>query len=129
MTIESTSDLKEGERRLILSEIHEALRQSCPHLLERSGCLPQPSLAEVDKHLDELVLIVRRSTATRVEPYLAQILDDICPHCPQQQPIGYCPLRHQGDCILYRCAGAIVAAVRRALREIEIERGLMGSMG
>lgn len=124
MTANHITDLTAAEHRLLLSEVHEALRQECPDALERSRFVPKGSLADLDQHLEELVPIVRRSSATRIEPYLAQVLDDICAKCPYQQPSAYCPLRHDGDCILYRCAGPIVAAVRRALREIDIGRAL-----
>lgn len=126
MTATNVSDLTAAERRLLLSEVDEALRQECPDVLERFKSVPAGGLADLHSHLGELVPIVRRSTATRIEPYLAQILDDICAGCPYQQPSAFCPLRHGGNCLLYRCAGPIVAAVRRALREIDIERGLAG---
>ena len=126
MTTASISDLTAAERRLLVSEVREAVGQQCRGVLERSGPLPAGGLADLDKHLDELVPIVRRSTATRIEPYLVQILDDICARCPYQQPSAFCPLRHDGNCMLYRYAGPIVAAVRRALREIDIERELAG---
>ena len=126
MTDTTVSDLTDAERRLLRSEVHEALLQQCPDVLERSTARPAGGLADLDMHLDELVPIVRWSTATRIEPYLAQILDDICAKCPYQQASGYCPPRHEGNCTLYRYAGPIVAAVRRALREIDIERRLAG---
>lgn len=129
MIANHVTDLTAAEHRLLLSEVHEALRQECPHALERSRFVPKGNLSDLDQHLEELVPIVRRTCATRIEPYLAEILDDICTKCPYQQPSGFCPLRHDGDCILYRCAGTIVAAVRRALREIDIGRGLLGRKG
>ena len=126
MTESSVCNLTAGERRLLLDEVHEALRHECPGVWDRSESLPQSGLADLDKHVEDLVPIVRRSTATRLEPYLAQILDDICTRCPYQQPSAYCSLRHEGSCMLYRCAGPVIAAVRRALREIEIGRELAG---
>src|SRR4051812_9569112 len=50
-------------------------------------------LRDLDRHVDALIDIVRRSTAGRIEPYLAQILEEICPTCQYQCPSGYCPLR------------------------------------
>ena len=126
MTESSVCNLTAAERRLLLDEVHDALRQDCPDVLNRSKSLPRGGLADLDKHVEELVRIVRRSTATRIEPYLAQILDDICAKCPYQQPSAFCPLRHEGTCMLYRCPGPVIAAVRRALREIDIGRELAG---
>lgn len=124
MTATTHSDLTAAEHRLLVGEVNEALRQDCPDVLQRSRFVPKGNLTDLDQHLEELVPIVRRTSATRIEPYLAQILDDICTKCPYQQPSAYCPLRHDGNCLLYRCAGPIVAAVRRALCEIDIGRGL-----
>jgi len=126
MTATNVSDLTAAERRLLLCEVNEALRLECQDFFEHFKSLPQGGQADLEGHVDELVPIVRRSTATRIEPYLAQFLDDICTKCPHQQPSGHCPLRHEGNCIMFRCAGPIVAATRRALREIDIERGLAG---
>ena len=126
MTATTHSDLTAAEHRLLVGEVNEALRQDCRDVLERSRFVPKGNLTDLNQHLDELVPIVRRSTATQVEPYLAQILDDICTKCPYQQPSAYCTLRDDGNCLLYRCAGPIVVAVRRALRRIDIGRGLAG---
>jgi hypothetical protein len=127
MTVTETEVLSDAERRLLLAEVHETLRQECREALRQATALgAEGSLAELDGHILELVPIVRRSTATRVEPYLAQILDDICAKCPHQDHSEFCALRYCGNCLLYRCAGPIVAAVRRALREIDIGRGLSG---
>jgi hypothetical protein len=118
-----TSDLTVAERRSLLAEVHEALGLEAREVLQKAEAQPG-GLAGLDRHVEELVPIVRRSTATKIEPYLAQIQDDICPHCPQQQPSAFCSMRHEGNCVFYRYAGTIVAAVRRALCEIDIGRGL-----
>ncbi|HEY8747636.1 MAG TPA: hypothetical protein VIM11_06670 [Tepidisphaeraceae bacterium] len=116
-------DLNEAERRLLLAEVHESLRNDGTDVLLRAKAQPG-GLAQLDHHVNELIPIVRRSTATRLEPYLAQILDDICTRCPLQEPSAFCALRHEGTCIFFKRAGTIVAAVRRALREVDIGREL-----
>ena len=125
MTILQTPshNLNEAERRLLLAEVNEALRNDGADVLLRAKAQPD-GLAQLDHHVDELIAIVRRSTATKVEPYLAQIMDDICTRCPKQEPSAFCALRHEGTCIFFKHAGTIVAAVRRALREIDIGREL-----
>lgn len=80
--------------------------------------------AVIENHLEELVGIVRRLTAEGVEPYLNQLVDDICSKCPDQTVSGYCPQRAAGPCVLYRFAGPIVAATARALREMGDEEYL-----
>lgn len=125
MSDDQITDLSKSERRFLLEELHQAIRETYPELLEKLECQDQGGLADLDAHLDELVSIVRSTTATRIESYLAQILDQICTKCPHQEPSAFCPLRHEGKCLLYTCAGAAVAGLRRGLREIEIERGLL----
>ena len=126
MASATSPPLTAAERRLISLEVREALERDYRNVLRQSNFVPKGNLADLDQHLDELVPIVQRTTADRIEPYLAQIMEDICTRCAYQQPSAYCPLRHEGNCLLYRCAGPIVAAVRRALREIDIERALAG---
>ena len=128
MTMSTTPQtaLTPAERRLLMNEVHEALAEQGRDVLQRSSEQANGGLVDLERHIDQLVSIVRRSSATRIEPYLAQILDHICTKCPYQQPSGHCPLRYAGDCLMYRHAGPIVAAVRRGLREIDIERELAG---
>jgi len=123
MIAEKTSELTAAERRLLLAEVHEALGQEPFEVLQKAEAQPG-GLAVLDRHVEELVPIVRRTSATTLEPYLAQILDEICNHCPQQHPCAFCSLRYEGNCVFYRYAGTIVAAIRRALREIDIGRSL-----
>jgi hypothetical protein len=78
----------------------------------------------IEEHLDALVEIVRRSTATAVEPYLAQIHEDVCSRCTRQEVCGFCAQRVPGPCAVYRFAGPIVRAVGRALAEMGDEQYL-----
>jgi universal stress protein A len=92
-------------------------------------------LEEVEKHMDRLVAMVRRSSADQVEPYLAQIQEEICDRCPKQLPSGYCPLKSFGECAFYRNARPIIAAIARvmnkpAIREpVKDERGVSPHTG
>ena len=48
-----------------------------------------------------------------------QIMDEVCAHCPHQQPSGYCPLRRPGACVLSEHVWPIVEAIGGALRNME----------
>jgi hypothetical protein len=80
--------------------------------------------AVLEAHLDALVDIVRRSTAGAVEPYLAQVYDDVCSKCRYQTVSGYCPQRATGPCIVYRFTEPIVRAIGDTLREMGDEQYL-----
>jgi hypothetical protein len=107
-----------AQRRQILAEIARAINLDSPSATAVDQVGSGSGLAEIETHLDELVNIVGRSTATTVEPYLAQIFDDICNKCPHQHPSTYCPRRRTGRCQLCRNTAAIVIAVGRALAEM-----------
>jgi hypothetical protein len=111
--------LTPAQRRHILAEIASTLHPPSPALPTQEEVQCACGLAEIETHLDALVDIVRRSTATTTEPYLAQIFDDICNKCPHQQPSTHCPLRLTGKCQLCRQTAAIVAAVAIALVEMD----------
>ena len=120
------AQLAAPERRLILAEIREELQRDAQDLLKRVGPNVPAGLAHLEANLEHLVAIVRRSSATHVEPYLSQIHDDICARCEHQERSAFCPVRHKNECILFCGAGPIVAAIRRALREIDIEHEISG---
>jgi hypothetical protein len=71
----------------------------------------------IDEHLDALIEIVRRTTATRIAPFQVQIMWDICEKCRYCFPSQYCPLRHMRLCALYAHAEALIEAIAAALRE------------
>jgi hypothetical protein len=109
--------LTPAQRRYLLAEIASVLPAGSEALPAEDQC--GGGLAEMETHLDALVDIVRRSTATTAEPYLAQFFDDICAKCPHQQPSTHCPLRSAGKCRLFSHTAAIVAAVAVALVELD----------
>jgi hypothetical protein len=104
------------QRNRVLALIYREL------LLSQAGRrVPEVTAAAADameSHLDALVGIVRRSTAQKVEPYLVQILDEICPKCQNQTVSGYCPLRHSGECLVYGQAAVLIKTISRVLGEI-----------
>jgi hypothetical protein len=73
--------------------------------------------ARIERDLGKLVEIVRRTNSRRIEPYLAQILDEICPDCSSQCVCGHCTLRHEGQCYLYRHADVLIQAIESALAD------------
>src|SRR5688500_5005684 len=108
--------LTQDQRNRILAAVYRDLFVWCP---PKEGELRTPGgAAVIETHLDELVNIVRRSTASSIEPYLAQILDDICPNCPHITVSGYCPQRADRPCVLFQHAGPIVRAIGRHLMEL-----------
>jgi hypothetical protein len=106
------------QRRDVFAAVFRALRATSPALFA-DGELNRPGgLVEIEAHLGALVDIVRRSTARLIEPYLAQIFEDICKKCPHQFDSTYCPLRSIGGCVLSSQTATIVAAIAGALREM-----------
>ena len=114
----SSQPLTSARRSQVLAKVREALRAAHPELFEDQRLKKPGGIAGVERHLDGLVEIVRRSTADRIEPYLAQIIDQICSHCPNQRVSGHCPLRLSGRCATYRDARIIVNAIAGALRDM-----------
>ena len=111
-----TRPLPARQRYRVLAGVYRELWRVYPRALaaQRTAAAAE----QIECHFDALVNIVRRSTAGGVEPYLAQILDDICTKCPHQSVNGHCPLRRSGECLIYREAGALVSAIGLGLREI-----------
>ena len=105
-------------RKRVLDDIERDLRAVASGLFNDPQ-RPGGPMAEVTRHLDGLVDIVRRTTATRIEPYLAEILDDICTHCEFEQPSQFCARRDEGKCVLFSHTRTIVDAIARALRDTE----------
>jgi hypothetical protein len=122
MTAASTYALTPDVRNRILAAVYRELFITCPAKAGEVRTLEGASVIET--HLEEIVGIVRRSTATTVEPYLAQILDEVCSRCPHQTVSGFCPLRADGPCVLFRFAEPIVRAVGRALLDMGDEEYL-----
>jgi hypothetical protein len=102
----------------ISGEIKDRVRTALRHDLHIGDLAIQaiPDGAQaVNEYLDELISIARRTTAKRVEPYLAQLLDDVCVHCAYQSNSGYCNLRQSQACTLFSSAERIFRSISRAL--------------
>jgi hypothetical protein len=72
----------------------------------------------IDENLDMLIEIVRRTTATRIEPFRVQIMWDICEKCRYLFPSQYCALRHMKLCLLYAHASVLIEAIAATLRNL-----------
>lgn len=127
MTSRAEHVLTPDQRNRLLAAVYRDLFVWCP---PKDGELRTPEgAAVIETHLDELVNIVRRSTAASIEPYLAQIFEDVCAKCPHQAVSGYCPQRADGPCVLFRHAGPIVRAIGRSLLEMSDEEYLRQRTG
>jgi len=78
----------------------------------------EQTTAMFDRHLDALVDIERRTKSDRIEPYLAQLLDEVCGACPKQDRSGFCPLRYEGTCVIFAHAQPILRCIALALEQI-----------
>jgi hypothetical protein len=116
-------ELNDIQRRRLLDELHGSLLRHTPNLSDT--LLPHPAGNPVffDRYLDGLVQIARRSTASQLECYLSQILDNVCACCAYQQHSGFCQLRHANVCPLYCCAGPVLESLNRALKEFDLIQG------
>ena len=114
--------LTADQRDQILTAVHAAVRSS--HSPGEADARPVEGAETIDTHLDALVNIVRRSTAQTIEPYLAQILEDVCCRCRHQSVSGYCPQRAAGPCVVFRFVAPIVRAIQGALHEMGDEEYL-----
>lgn len=116
--IPTDSGSNTDQRKWVLEAVEAALRAAEPKLFDAPAS-PDGPMWVVARHLDALVAIVRRTTTTRIEPYLAEILDDVCTHCERQLPSQFCPLRHENTCALFSHTAVIVQVVAGALKEME----------
>ena len=115
-----TRQTLEGEpRQKVLAAVWNALRVSRPDLFHLDKLNQPGGVIALDAHLDTLIEMSRTMTADRIEPYLARIIDDVCATCPQQDPSGYCPLRHVNDCVLFSHARLILETIDSVLRDLE----------
>ena len=110
--------LTEDQRARVLAAVVHALQPVAPELFTAKNAPNAGGSRGILAHLDELVDMVRRTKDDHVEPYLIQILDDVCPHCPSQGPTGYCGLLHARKCAIYQHAAPIVHAIGEALRSM-----------
>src|SRR5690349_6668399 len=113
----NTHPLNVQDRTRMMSAIREALKPAEAGKFQSEVWLRSQSLWPVEKHLDALVEIVRRSTAQNIEPYLAQVLNEVCSTCPLSQPSMFCQKRYEGDCILFRNARAIFSTIAAVLQD------------
>ena len=113
------ASLAPTKRAIVLEAANDALACVRPGCFSEGEWSRPGGVVEVDAHLDRLVEIVRRTTATRIEPFQVQILEDICAKCPHQEPCGYCALRGIHRCVLYEGAEALVEAIAEALMEVD----------
>jgi hypothetical protein len=116
MATGTAQPLSADQRNRILAAVYRELFLSAP--ATAGEWRTREGTAVLEAHLDALVDIVRRSTAGAIEPYLAQIHDDVCSKCPYQSVSGYCPQRTIGPCIVYRFAEPVVRAIGDTLREM-----------
>jgi hypothetical protein len=114
----TSTTLNDAERQLVMESIRHALLVVAPERVQPEASARPGDLHALESKLDALVAIARRTRSDCVEPYLAEILDDVCAKCGNQQNSGYCPLRHSGECVLYACAGPIMWAISGALRRM-----------
>jgi hypothetical protein len=115
MSAAPTTELTAAQRHAILASIDNALLLRHPESYEKHPAQQPERSREMARYIDDLTDIVRRSTATHVEAYVSQIMDDICPQCPHQEPSGYCRLRNKGGCVLCRFTMTIIEAIADAL--------------
>jgi nucleotide-binding universal stress UspA family protein len=121
VTAMNTPTLETSKRARVIRAIDRALREACPQAFAAGETDRPGGLADLYAHVGALVQIVRRSTTHRLEPYLAEILEDVCANCAHQDASGFCPLRQGGTCVLYANAGVVVEAIAGALREMHDE--------
>ena len=117
----NASGLNTAQRQRLLDDLHGTLIRQTPNVAEKLSSQPAGNPAFFDRYLDGLVIIARCSTASQLETYLSQILDQVCSRCPYQQHSGFCALRHAGLCPLFCYAGPVLAALRQTLDDIDSE--------
>jgi hypothetical protein len=114
----TTTTLDAAGRALAMDSVRHALLVVAPEWTRPEEYDRPGGLHDLERKLDALIAIARRTRSDRVEPYLAEILDDVCTHCENQRASAYCPMRHSGNCVLYACAGPIMWAIGGALRRL-----------
>jgi hypothetical protein len=110
--------LTPSQRSIVLQHVMDAIAQlesgsQAPPRASRPG-----GACDVLANLDPLIDIVRHTTATHVEAYQVQILEDVCEQCANQSPLSDCDVRRRDRCLLYANAGILAEAIAKALIEI-----------
>jgi hypothetical protein len=110
--------LTPARRQQVLGAVARAVRAALGHPTPLHLPPYPDSVLEIDRHIDQLVRIVRQSESSS---RAARIMKHSCSACPHQFPSRHCPLRPRGGCVLYRCAGPIAQAIAAALDEQDAE--------
>jgi len=107
----------ESYQRSILDRI-------CAVCVDRRGdgsCGLDPALeCEVEKHLPEMLTLVKGVTSDRIGDYVERVRRNICTVCNEAGEKGTCDVRARVDCTLDRYLVLVVEAIE------EIERGTAG---
>ena len=105
------------ENTAINQQLLAQIRSAIETAADESGCDARHTLAadleQIERQLPELLRISRRTSADNIEPYLNQIMEEICSKCPIQQCSGYCPVRNEGGCIFFSDLAAATKCNRR----------------
>src|ERR1044071_2787011 len=95
------TNLDPTQRLEILNAAESALRKACPQAFTPNVINNLGQASMLQRHLDQLIEIVRRTSAQTIEPFLAEMIDDLCSTCAAQEPSAVCPLRLEGKCVLF----------------------------
>lgn len=112
-----TQPLTAADRSELLGRIQSAVQTAEPEVGADAQQAGPISVEKLSPHLEDMIHITRRSSADRIEPYLAQMMEDICGRCPAQESSGFCPLRESGGCILFSNRRLVIEVIDRFMAE------------
>ncbi len=112
--------LSSAQRGKLISDLTEMFQSVDPDVVAKAESANRCGIAEVHAHLEPLVAIVLRTTADQIEPYLYQVMEDICSRCSYCEPSSYCPVRWEGRCVFFQHMMAMVPRVKQSLAKMGV---------
>ena len=98
-----------GEYR---QKVMERICAACVDRRADGSCGLDPALeCEVEKHLPEMLTLVKGVTSDRIGDYVERLRQNVCRVCNEVESDGTCALRSRVDCTLDRYLVLVVEAI------------------
>lgn len=108
-TVEQDLTIDAKLRQTVLRDLAAAI----PDLV--AGPTVSPDGLPLEKVVDELIRIARRTGSNRISAFSVQIVDGVCSLCPNTMFSGHCRMRQSHQCALYPNLGKVFAVIDQSL--------------
>ena len=99
------------------AKVRARLYQSYKQVADKGSFSPHG--IKVEEALEALICIAQRPPSDGAEAYQADLMEDVCSACPNQQFSGYCPMRAAKQCQLFGNVVNVMETIRAALSEVD----------